>query len=193
MKKFVAVILILVVAVAAFAAGNSQYARAEELYARGEYAQAAALYEQQGDYRDSAEKALECRYLQADAAFAAEDYVSARDQFAALGDYQDSESRYALSRQAILKQRVGTYQLVSISNGEKTLTPMNTPLLQDAQLVLNEYGGGSLVLGEAESLVWDDTTIITGEGSSPYTVEGDTLTITVQGSYVMVFSRLEEK
>ena len=193
MKKFVAVILILILGIAAVTTGNGQYAQAEELFAKGEYARAAELYEKMGDYRDSAKKAQECRYLQADAAFAAGDYTAARDLFAALGDYQDSESRYVESRQAILKQRAGVYQLVSISNGEKTLTPMNTPMLKDAQLILNEYGGGSLILGGAENLIWDDATIVTGEGTSPYTVEGDTLTITVQGAYVMVFSRLKEE
>ena len=70
--------------------GNKDYDRAMDLYKSGNYAEAADLFEQVGDYKDSAEMANTCRYQQAVAAFNQENYTEAMRLFQGLGSYKDS-------------------------------------------------------------------------------------------------------
>ena len=70
--------------------GNKDYDRAMELFKQGQYPEAAALFEQLGDYKDSAELAQNCRYQQAQLAYTREDYEQALELFTTLGNYRDS-------------------------------------------------------------------------------------------------------
>lgn len=113
MKKIIATVLVLALAFALCACGgNSQYKQAERLFAAGEYQQAAELYEAAGDYRDSADKAKECRYQLALQAFKRAEYESAAQQFSALGDYKDSadQANECLYQQAIVTFNKGDYK-----------------------------------------------------------------------------------
>ena len=70
--------------------GNKDYDRAMDLYKTGSYEEAAVLFEQLGDYKDSADMARSSRYQQAKLAYQREEYQAARDLFLQLGDYSDS-------------------------------------------------------------------------------------------------------
>lgn len=59
-------------------------------YNNGDYETAMNLFTTLGDYKDSAEKVLDCQYNMAVIAYESEDYISAMKQFAALKDYKDS-------------------------------------------------------------------------------------------------------
>ena len=70
--------------------GSKDYDRAMELFKQGQFPEAAALFEQLGDYKDSPELAQSCRYQQAQQAYAGEDYGQALELFRNLGTYRDS-------------------------------------------------------------------------------------------------------
>ena len=145
MKKIIATLLILALAFALCACGNSQYKQAERLFAQGEFAQAAELYEAAGDYKDSADKAAECRYQLALQTFNRGEYQSAAEQFAALGDYKDSadqvtECRYQL---AVANLNKGSYreaaeQFAALGDYKDSADLANESLYQQAISTFNK-------------------------------------------------------
>lgn len=84
-----------------------EYKDAESLLAAGNYEDARQVYqalEDNGGYKDSAEKIQECNYIEAEIAFNSEEYAHAYDLFINLGNYKDSynyslNSGYALANQ----------------------------------------------------------------------------------------------
>lgn len=88
---------------------SRNYARAEQLYAAGEYDAAIALYEKLGRYRDAAERLSRTSaekeahehaqaYADAETMLESGDYDGAAAAFEALGSYQDAEARSADAR-----------------------------------------------------------------------------------------------
>lgn len=83
------------------------YKRAEELYKNKEYTDAARIFEELSDYRDSSVMLLECRYEQAVYWQENENLADAASVFDNLGDYRDSIARmgkcyYSLATKARL-------------------------------------------------------------------------------------------
>ncbi len=76
-----------------------EYAYAQQLEDSGEQHKAALVYDDLGDYSDSAGRAAECRsyvaYTEAESFYAAEDYTEALARFSELGDYSDSAQKAA--------------------------------------------------------------------------------------------------
>lgn len=90
MKKLVAVLLVLAMALALCGCDSRDYKKAKELMEEGEYEQAQELLDELEDYEDSAELAMECRYQRGLAAYETGDYATARELFLEIPDYKDA-------------------------------------------------------------------------------------------------------
>lgn len=93
MKKMLTVLLLAALLFTLVGCDSKDYKAAEELFAAGDYAAAADMYRELGDYEDSVEKVKRCEYELAAAQQAAGDYAAAREAFLALGDYSDSAEK----------------------------------------------------------------------------------------------------
>ena len=89
-KKVLAAVLMIAVMFSITGCNSSDYKKAAQLMADGDYAAASEMFKALGDYEDSADQAKECDYQIAKAAFDAGDYENAIELLTALGDYQDS-------------------------------------------------------------------------------------------------------
>ncbi|MBR6667347.1 MAG: hypothetical protein IKL25_03160 [Clostridia bacterium] len=107
MKKLSLVAMTMCVALAlsgCFASDIGDFYQSAQLYlGRGEYAAAADLFAQLGEYRDSAEYALYCRAL---AAMQAEEYAVARANLAAVEPFKSS-ARYLEYLDALEAEKAG--------------------------------------------------------------------------------------
>lgn len=93
MKKLIAVLLALSMAISLCACKSSDYKEAQELYDDERYSRARKIFVELGDYKDSAEMVLECDYQQALILMDDGDLSEARELFLALGDYEDSTKK----------------------------------------------------------------------------------------------------
>ena len=167
--------------------GNKDYDRAMDLYKSGNYAEAAELFEQVGDYKDSAEMANTCRYQQAVAAFNQENYTEAMRLFQGLGSYKDSADWVVKCETKLIP--VGTWKLTGLFEGEEDYSAYLAMLGMDLTLVLNEDGTGTMeMMGEKLDITWADGKIMIEGESLSFSVDGDTLTISEEGER-MVFTR----
>lgn len=91
MKKIFALLLSVMLLVCLTGCASSDYKKATETMEAKDYAAAAAAFEALGDYKDSADLALECGYKNAEALLDDGEYDDAADAFEALGDYKDAE------------------------------------------------------------------------------------------------------
>jgi len=92
MKKSRLVAMILVFALTVCLAGcdSSDYKKATGLYEEGKYEEAIAIFEELGDYENSADMVNVCRYDLAKSLYDAGDFDGAKPVFEALGNYNDS-------------------------------------------------------------------------------------------------------
>lgn len=72
---------------------DSKYDVADIMLKHGEFGSAADLFASLGDYRDSADRCLECSYSYAEALFENGKYDEALGAFSVLGDYSDAKIR----------------------------------------------------------------------------------------------------
>lgn len=105
---FLCAAVIVLAAAAILAVKPLRYVRAGGLFEQGEYLQAAQVYADIGDYKDSAGKEDEARYYYAGELMKAEDYTGALAVYQALGEYEDSSQRvlkcyYRLAEEALEK------------------------------------------------------------------------------------------
>ena len=182
MKKIVALALVLALAFALCACGNSQYKQAERLFAQGEFAQAAELYEAAGNYKDSAEKAKECRYQLAIQAFNRGEYRDAKAQFQALGGYSDSSSWIDRCDEEILNERCGTYKLSRIViDGTDYTAYLGSTSYADLTITFNTDKSGAMVGSNANvKFTWTENAITDKSGTYSYRYEDDTIYLELQ-------------
>lgn len=90
MKKLIALILVLSLALSLTGCKMIDYKKAVSAMEEGRYAEAAATLETLTDYKDSAELLNKCHYVLAERTFDAKEYADAKAAFQALGDYKDS-------------------------------------------------------------------------------------------------------
>ena len=95
-------VLAAVLCVMLAASDSSDYKKAEELYAAGDFAAALELYTALGAYEDSMDKVLMCKYDMANAYFDSGDYKAALEIYTELGLYAD-----AFEQAKICKREVG--------------------------------------------------------------------------------------
>ena len=190
MKKIVALALVLALAFALCACGNSQYKQAERLYTQGDYAQAAELYEAAGNYKDSAEKAKECRYQLAIQAFNRGEYQDAKAQFQALGGYSDSSSWIDRCDEEILNERCGTYNLTGLKiDGTDYSAYISALGYDDYKIIFKSDKTGSLRGGGSNvTFTWTATTLNDGYATYEYTYNGSQIYLASKG-VEMTFTR----
>lgn len=90
MKKIIALMLILSMALSLCACKSSDYKEAMDHYDSDKFSRARKIFAELGDYKDSAEMVLECDYQQALVYMDEGDLSEARELFLELGDYEDS-------------------------------------------------------------------------------------------------------
>ncbi len=94
LAMFLVVALIISVLVGVFVIyPKVKYNNAVDMMTDGNLVEAHEIFVELDDYKDSAEKANECKYIQATNAFNDEDYEAAYDIFVELVDYKDSANK----------------------------------------------------------------------------------------------------
>lgn len=93
MKRILTALLCMLLCLSLCACQISDYKRADELFARGKYEDAAELYDMLGDYRDAEDQLDECKYLLAQEAFSDKNWEEALADFSALGRYKDAKTK----------------------------------------------------------------------------------------------------
>ena len=153
MKKLFTLILSLVILVMITGCDSTDYKKAVSLYESGKYEEAIEMFEELGDYEDSAEKVLDCQYNMAVIAYESEEYISAIKQFAPLKDFKDSaEYRLEATWRALhayieangedLESTVRLSYVNKSGNGQIIQTDLATVSTNPEQLIL--YNGNKI-------------------------------------------------
>ena len=148
MKKWISLLLALCLCLSLCACSSGDYKKATNAYTQGDYAAAALLFEQLGDYKDSAELLKDCRYQQALQRIADEEYDEALALLEPLGEYKDSAERIPACRYG------KALQLMDKGNYDEALALLE-PLgeYQDSaeqarecryQMAMRDYGNGKV-------------------------------------------------
>ena len=94
MKRFAALLLVVLMVIPLFGCSSSDYKKAVELYDAKDYEGAKEIFDALGDYKDSKDYAFECErainYNQAVIYYNEKNYVAAKELFDSLGDYMNS-------------------------------------------------------------------------------------------------------
>ena len=106
MKKVIAFILALTMALALTGCKSSDYKSAVKAMEDGDYAAAARQLETLDDYRDSRQLLKQCRYALAVENFNAGDYESALEIFKDLGDYIDAANYAVRAQDGLLRRHI---------------------------------------------------------------------------------------
>ena len=107
MKRKISILLVLALLLCSLVAcDSSDYKKADELFAQGNYQEAAAIFDALGDYEDSADRAVESKYLQAGQLLEAGNYAEAIALYKEVLSYQDAEEKLA---EAERQQMYATY------------------------------------------------------------------------------------
>ena len=90
-KRALSFLLILTLCIGFAGCDNSDYEEAVVLYHEGKYLEASAIFDNLGDYENSAQMAKSSKYCHAVNLFKTEGYEDAFEYFNALGNYEQSE------------------------------------------------------------------------------------------------------
>lgn len=138
-RRFLAVVLAMMLVLSLTACGNSDYKKAGEAMNAGDYAAARELYAKLGDYEDSAEKLTECDYQLALAIDADADPEAAAAAFAALGSYKDSAEKLQQAKDEVLRRLlVGKWSCKSVDMTDILTAAITEALDEDGQAFM-EY------------------------------------------------------
>lgn len=105
-KKILAAVLMIAVMFSITGCNSSDYKKAAQMMADGDYAAASEMFKALGDYEDSADQAKECDYQIAKAAFDDGEYEKAIELFTSLGDYQDSADLISQANDKIIAAKL---------------------------------------------------------------------------------------
>lgn len=89
MKKVFALLLMLALVLSLTACDSSDYKEAMELFNSEKYSDAVTIFEELGDYEDSAQMALKCKYEMALSFIEDGEFDSAKELLVALDDYEN--------------------------------------------------------------------------------------------------------
>ena len=172
-KKVLAAVLMIAVMFSITGCNSSDYKKAAQLMADGDYASASEMFKALGDYEDSADQAKECDYQIAKAAFDAGDYENAIELLTALGDYQDSADLISQATDKIITAKlVGNWVSDDIDVTDIFVTAFNSALNPDsADAIMADVD-----LGTVTMIL---TIEVTDKGSFYLKVDGQSLDATV--------------
>lgn len=172
-KKVLAAVLMIAVMFSITGCNSSDYKKAAQLMADGDYAAASEMFKALGDYEDSADQAKECDYQIAKAAFDAGDYENAIELLTALGDYQDSADLISQATDKIITAKlVGNWVSDDIDVTDIFVTAFNSALNPDsADAIMADVD-----LGTVTMII---TIEVTDNGSFYLKVDGQSLDATV--------------
>ena len=106
LRRAAALPLLLAMLLSLSGCASGDYRRAERLYAAGSYESAAEMFDSLRDYKDSAERADECRYRLALDAMDARDYAAAAELLETLGTYKDARKLLPDAEEGLLRSSV---------------------------------------------------------------------------------------
>ncbi len=87
------------------------------------------------------------------------------------------------------KAAIGTWEMTEFTSDGEDYAALIKSMGYTVTMVINEDGTGYMdMMGEKLEFKWSGNKITTEDGTSPFKVEGDTLTID-EGSDIMVFVR----
>ena len=163
MKKLSLFLLSLIMLISLTACDSDDYKKATELYNNGQYSEAAAIFEQLGDYEDSSEKVKQCKYQQALVLTVDREFDRAIKAFTELGDYEDCTERLAAvqNEKAVVEAMEG--QVWYYNGGSKT--KLNSISFDKKQATISK-------IHFDENGKQDD-----GNASHPYEIGNETITV----------------
>lgn len=178
MKKLSLFLLSLIMLISLTACDSGDYKKAKKLYERGQYSEAAAIFEGLGDYEDSSEKVKQCKYQQALALAADREFDRAIKAFTELGDYEDCTERLAAvqNEKAVVEAMEG--QVWYYNGGSKTKLNSISFDKTSATVVKIVHDGN----GKHES----------GRGSYPYEVGKKCITVKVDDKDLVINYTLKD-
>ena len=106
MKKRIALVLALLLALTLTGCKSNDYKSAVNAMERGDYATAAQQLEALGDYKESQQMLRQCRYALAVEDFNNENFEKAVEEFRNLGDYLDAASYVTRAEDGLLQQKI---------------------------------------------------------------------------------------
>lgn len=163
MKKFLFLTLAFALAVSLTACSSSDYKKADGYLAEGKYDAAIEMFEDLGDYKDSADRVLEAKYQKADSLLGEQEYEDAYAAFEEVQDYSDAQERMKEVRYA---------QAEAFVAEEK---------LEDALAVfqeLGDYSDAAERVAEVEEMMKIHATAVTLNKTSLSLSKGKTETLT---------------
>jgi len=146
---------------------NSRYKKAVALSEAGEYDAAIAMYEELGDYKDSAYLVKETTYKKADALYESGDIIAAAGIFNNLR-FNDSEDRLkAIKKDIIASAKIGDTiffgdyeQDGNTDNGKEMIEWIVLDKQEGSILVIAKYGlDGQKYNADSERTTWETSTI----------------------------------
>ncbi len=172
-KKILAAVLMIAVMFSITGCDSSDYKKAAQLMADGDYAAASEMFKALGDYEDSADQAKECDYQIAKAAFNSREYEKAIELFTALGDYQDSADFISQATDKIITSKlIGNWVSDDIDVTDIFVTAFNSALNPDsADAIMADVD-----LGTVTMII---TIEVTDNGNFYLKVDGQSLDATV--------------
>lgn len=125
-KKIMAMLLALSLCLALVACDSSDYKKAEELYATGDYSAALEIYTALGEYEDSQSKVKLCKFNIANTHFENKEYKAALEIYTELGEYEDAKDKAAYCEREVGMTENADYSF--LADIEKSvLGRMNAP------------------------------------------------------------------
>ena len=205
-KRFALLMAALLLLTVLTACDSSDYKKATEIYQSGSYLEAAAMFEELGDYEDSSEQALNCRYDYAASLFDSKEYEAAAAAFAELDGFRDSADRITECRYLIAEDlfQAGNYAeaipayeaLAGYKDADEKLAEAQLQQMYITYApVFTALDGGtwffaSTSVNEVKSLAFTDRTVTEGyifyDGNGPHSGAAAPLAYTVDDTAVTV-------
>ena len=147
-KKILAAVLMIAVMFSITGCNSSDYKKAAQMMADGDYAAASEMFKALGDYEDSADQAKECDYQIAKATFDSGEHEKAIELFTALGDYQDSADLISQATDKVISAKlVGNWISDDIDVTDIFVTAFNSALNPDsADAIMSDVDLGTVTM-----------------------------------------------
>ena len=141
------------------ACDSSDYKKAEELYAAGDYAGALELYTNLGEYEDSQNKVKSCKYEIANAHFEKAEFKAALELYTELGEYEDAQDKVAYCEREVGMTENADYAFLAdieasiLNRMENSNTDDYSKLVNTELAYVEKYGDKEFYNAELKAIV----------------------------------------